>query len=164
MTGTKRCLCPDHDDPNPLPADGFRKNSRARDGLATWCKKCTDRQYAEWKRQNPESSRAASRKWNQAHRETMRETERRYLARLRDQVLSHYGPACACCGTDGELCLDHVYGGGKSHRVAMFGRNAVQKRMYRWLIDNDFPAGFQILCRPCNASKSDGPACRLDHA
>ena len=34
---------------------------------------------------------------------------------------------------------------------------------YGWLIANGFPPGYQTLCRPCNASKADSPACRLDH-
>ncbi len=36
--------------------------------------------------------------------------------------------------------------------------------MYRWLIRNGFPEGFQTLCMPCNSSKRDGDRCRLGHA
>lgn len=35
--------------------------------------------------------------------------------------------------------------------------------MYRWLIKNGFPEGFQTLCWPCNRSKGNRQVCQLDH-
>ena len=79
-------------------------------------------------------------------------------------MLDHYGRSCACCGSAEDLGIDHVNGGGNAHRIALFGRAAESTKMYRWLIRNGFPAGYQILCGPCNSSKAGGAACRLDHA
>jgi hypothetical protein len=35
--------------------------------------------------------------------------------------------------------------------------------MYRWLRDNGFPEGFQILCLSWNGSKGTGQRCALVH-
>jgi hypothetical protein len=78
-------------------------------------------------------------------------------------VLDHYGRACTCCGATADLTIDHVSSNGNAHRIELFGRAAESTQMYRWLIRNGFPAGYQVLCRACNGSKGDGPSCRLDH-
>jgi hypothetical protein len=85
---------------------------------------------------------------------------RRHAWRRR-AILNHYGRACACCGTTKNLTVDHIHGGGNKHR-AQLGEGSYG--LYRWLVVNGFPAGFQILCGPCNQSKDDGPSCRIDHA
>jgi hypothetical protein len=83
-----------------------------------------------------------------------------YRRRLREQVFAHYGTSCACCGSSVRLTIDHVQGDGLEHRrVIGPGTSA----LYRWLIRNGFPDGFQTLCRPCNASKGRGSFCRLNH-
>jgi hypothetical protein len=75
-------------------------------------------------------------------------------------VLDHYGRVCACCGSTDRLNIDHVTGGGRAHRAQLGSSYA----LYRWLIDNNFPPGFQTLCLPCNVSKKDGDRCRIDHS
>ncbi len=79
----------------------------------------------------------------------------------RDLVFGHYGRFCACCGTTESLTMDHVYGGGREHMRA-FGLSSSQP-LYRWLITNDFPAGFQTLCQSCNSSKRTFEHCRQPH-
>jgi len=54
-------------------------------------------------------------------------------------------------------------GGGSAHREKLFGRDAETCGMYRWLRDNGFPEGFQILCLSCNDSKGTGERCTLAH-
>jgi hypothetical protein len=56
--------------------------------------------------------------------------------------------ACPGCGT--------VSGGGSARRQKLFGRDAETCRKCRWLRDNGFPAGFQILRLSCNDCKGDG--------
>jgi hypothetical protein len=83
----------------------------------------------------------------------------------RAAVFDHYGWACACCGATENLTIDHVNGGGRAHRLTLFG-NAEQggTHFWRWLADQGFPEGFQTLCMPCNSSKRDTARCRLEHA
>jgi hypothetical protein len=71
--------------------------------------------------------------------------------RLLQQVAEHYGGRCASCGEDELLFLtvDHVAGGGAADRK--LGRGGVN--MYRWLRDNDYPEGYQMLCWNCNGKK-----------
>ena len=80
--------------------------------------------------------------------------ERQRVERKQDRgsVISHYGGACVCCGevTDSFLALDHVAGAGNQHRR---GINKSGSGFYRWIIDQGFPPGFQILCHNCNISK-----------
>ena len=54
-------------------------------------------------------------------------------------------------------------GGGSAHREKLFGRDAETWGMYRWLRDNGFPGGFQILSLSCNDSKGTGEWCTLAH-
>lgn len=80
---------------------------------------------------------------------------RRYQQKLRKDVIERYGGRCICCG-EVELvflAIDHINGGGSKHRreVAGFG-----SQFYRWLRDNDFPEGFQVLCHNCNFAKRMG--------
>jgi hypothetical protein len=59
------------------------------------------------------------------------------------------GPKCVCCGESHELLLtiDHINGGGSRHRKDT--NNAI----YKWLKDNNYPEGFQVLCWNCNMGK-----------
>ena len=66
-------------------------------------------------------------------------------------ALTHYGDGkCACvnCGFDDikALCIDHIFNDGKEHRRFVLGG----KNIYKWLIENGFPPGFQTLCMNCN--------------
>jgi len=68
-------------------------------------------------------------------------------------VYDHYSPGihkCACCGEDNIefLSLDHIHNDGASHR-----KKVPMSQIYTWLIKNNFPDGFQILCMNCNFTK-----------
>lgn len=65
-------------------------------------------------------------------------------------VLIHYGMVCACCGESERafLTADHINNDGAKHR-----RSINRRPLYRWLVKNQFPAGFQILCWNCNCAK-----------
>lgn len=174
----RRCTSSCHEGPNPLPPGEFPRNRGKRDGLSNHCRMCARERVRRWKEANPErvresnrsrprdpeGTRERSRRWREAHPEQARQARLDYTARLRDEVFDHYGRTCSCCDDTEDLTIDHVGGGGGAHRTALFGRrNGGGEGFYRWLIQNDFPSGYQVLCRPCNASKADGAACRLDH-
>jgi hypothetical protein len=83
--------------------------------------------------------------------------QRKYTKKLKDQVYAKYGGyVCACCGEDivEFLTLDHVNNDGRKHREALGGvSKGSGKSLYKWIIDHDFPAMFQILCCNCNYGK-----------
>ncbi len=72
--------------------------------------------------------------------------------KLRLMVMNHYCNGeikCSCCGESRYefLTLDHLNGDGSEHRKIVKGS------MYRWIIKNNYPPTFQILCQNCNFSK-----------
>lgn len=78
--------------------------------------------------------------------------------RAKQAAYDAYGRSCACCSLDefDALSLDHVEGGGSEHRRQLGGGGSA---IYTWLRDNDFPAGFQTLCRNCNKAKHTRGEC-----
>jgi hypothetical protein len=68
------------------------------------------------------------------------------------KVLTHYGPnqSLRCCweGCTVEdidmLSLDHINNDGNVHRKS--AGDAIGRGLYKWIIRNGYPAGFQTLC------------------
>jgi hypothetical protein len=67
-------------------------------------------------------------------------------------VFDHYGNKCFCCGEDKPcfLAIDHIDGHGNQHRKDI---GKAGSGFYKWLIVNEFPEGFQVLCHNCNMGK-----------
>ncbi len=71
------------------------------------------------------------------------------LRRMRRKVLVYYSadpPYCNCCG-EAEykfLSLDHINGRQGKPRPS---------DLARWLVQNNYPSGFQVLCYNCNCAK-----------
>jgi len=116
----------------------------------------------EWKREydkkyrkkNKERIRAYQRKYREEHIEEYKQRAKEYRERITLEVMTHYSkgkPVCVCCGEERMefLTIDHVEGGGTAHRKVL-GRYG--KHFYRWLYQQGFPDGYQILCYNCNCS------------
>lgn len=71
----------------------------------------------------------------------------------KNQVIDGYGGKCNCCGEVEKtfLAIDHIDGGGNKHRKNIGKLSS--SSFYRWLIEQNFPDEFQILCHNCNMSK-----------
>jgi len=71
--------------------------------------------------------------------------------RLKRIVVEHYGGSCACCAVEFVefLTVDHILGDGQHHLLPC-GSRYVGTALYRWLIRNNFPPGFRVLCISCN--------------
>jgi len=69
-------------------------------------------------------------------------------------VIKAYGGKCVCCGERiiEFLTIDHLDGGGQKHRESL-GSKYSSVQLYKWLIRNDFPENFQLLCFNCNITK-----------
>jgi len=118
--------------------DDFSHNKHYKDGKNIYCKPCRVKLQRQYFLRRPETQRAYKRKWTQ---------ENRY------KVLLHYCDGnikCAKCPyTDiRALSIDHINNDGSKHRKQV-GHNYV----YRWIIKNNFPSGFQVLCMNCQFIK-----------
>lgn len=136
--------------------DYYKKNKEAIDKK---CKKYYEENKEKfkvyrrkWRKNNPEKAKESLKKSTKKWREKNPNhyIESRKIRRLK--VLTHYGgnpPRCAHCGeTIYEfLTIDHIHGGGKRHR------KKISNNTYRWLINNNFLKGFQVLCYNCNFLK-----------
>jgi hypothetical protein len=73
-----------------------------------------------------------------------REQKRKYYKNLWLSIVNHYGGKCAMCGESRLefLTIDHVDGGGRKQVKLLGGKRS----LYRWIIKNNFPNGFQVLC------------------
>lgn len=97
-----------------------------------------------------------AKKYRENHVIELREKRRLNRQKLRIQVLSHYSkgnPRCACCGESEYkfLSIDHINNDGAEHRRKTMGGN--NSRLYDWLVKNNLPEGFQVLCMNCNTAK-----------
>lgn len=107
-------------------------------GLNTYCKSCIRSKSKIKYHSNPEMFRARVKSAR---------------AKLREEVLSVYGPQCTCCGEKEKmfLAIDHVNNDGAEHRRRMGGKGG--DHFYKWLKANHFPPGYQTLCANCNWGK-----------
>lgn len=76
---------------------------------------------------------------------------REYQKKFRKLVLDFYGRKCILCGYDKDeraLDLDHIDNMGGKHRKEVL--KAAGNATYKWVIANNFPDIFQIVCRNCD--------------
>lgn len=80
--------------------------------------------------------------------------------KVRAEVFSHYGNACACCKeTISEfLTIDHIGGWGKNHKTKS-GKRYGGAALYRWIVKNNFPLSLRILCWNCNLAQARSGPC-----
>ena len=90
--------------------------------------------------------------WDKNNPELKKQYSSKCRSNLKNQVFDHYGYICKCCGESQFefLTIDHINGGGNEHKRKI-GKGTSD--LHRWLIKNNFPDEFQILCFNCNCSK-----------
>jgi len=105
-------------------------------------------QSANWRATNQTSVIESRDKYRARNNEKTKQKEQE----RRRRVVQHYGGKCACCGeaTYEFLAIDHINGGGNKHRKEVGGGSL----MVKWIIKNNFPPLFQILCHNCNNAKA----------
>lgn len=93
----------------------------------------------------------AAYKYRSRNREYVNEYIRKHKHRQKEIVFNHYGNSCACCGEKEEkfLTIDHINNDGNIHRKTIGGGFGIR----RYIILNNFPKTFQILCMNCNFGK-----------
>ena len=79
--------------------------------------------------------------------------------RIRSATFAAYGgEICACCGEKESkfLTIDHINNDGAAKRKQIYPQgkgNTAGYHTYQWLVKNNFPAGYQVLCMNCNYGK-----------
>lgn len=101
----------------------FYKSKKSKDGFRYQCKECHSLQGIRIRKQ------------------------------IKLRVINHYSNgslACECCNENKIefLTVDHVLNDGALSRRIDKG----QRTIYRWILKNNFPSGFRILCMNCNLS------------
>lgn len=149
---------------------GKRKKFNQKEYNKQWLRDHRKQQNAwlkEWRKRNPEKAKAIRDRYYKKHSEKFIEAGKRYRERNRElvnqrardkaqsiklQVLQHYGLRCNNCGIDNPILLtiDHIMGDGAAHRRRDGWKGF---KIYKYLLDNDFPEGFQVLCWNCNYLK-----------
>lgn len=156
--------------------DKFGIDRRNDDGHKGICRNCRNKYEKQFKIKNPEKNkerlrkrriyrmeniekfrkyeRDMSKKYHQLYPERYKEIFKKLLDKRKLQVLTHYGgnpPKCACCDESiyEFLTIDHIGGGGNLHRRKT-GR--MGSSFYQWLIKNNYPEGYRVLCWDCNCS------------
>lgn len=90
-------------------------------------------------------------------------TAKRCRAKQKDLVFNTYGGyLCVCCGETEKsvLQLDHINNDGWKHRRSFGANGSYAGQMYKWIIKNNFPKLFQVLCVSCNWEKRIFSHCR----
>ena len=102
-------------------------------------------------------------KLTRSHRTRVQKARREYLRYdVMMQLSNDDKPKCACCGLNEHtnfLALDHIAGRNEMDsepELVKLGYSSKLKsiKWFNWLIENNFPKGFQILCKNCNQAKA----------
>ncbi len=119
----------------------------------------------EYKQNNKDKVRARQKKYMQQPNVKSRfnKYNREWSKKRREIVISHYGGVCACCEESQIefLSMDHINGDGAKHRRELKKNGHIH--IYDWLIKNNFPEGFQVLCMNCNWAKGKYGYCPHKH-
>lgn len=101
----------------------------------------------QWAKDNRPKVNAFTKKKRDSNPDVVREYSRNWRQRKKDAIIDHYGGDCNLCHiVDREvLTLDHVMNNGAEHR-----RQVPISQMYSWVVKNNFPLDFRVLCFNCN--------------
>jgi hypothetical protein len=96
-----------------------------------------------------------STRWRQENRERHRKSQREWCRRKKDEIISHYGGKCACCGetTREFLTIDHKHNNGNAER------RAYKSQTWKLALRRGLPNDYQILCYNCNNARSHRGIC-----
>lgn len=141
----------------------YKDKNNKKDGFQNWCINCHKIYHnnsslylgmVKERDKNKKKHRKYSLEWYQKNKIKYNERNKKIFAEKRFQSLSFYSNndiKCNCCNEKEYkfLCIDHINGGGNEHRRQLKASN-----IYTWLVKNNFPEGYQVLCHNCNMAKS----------
>ena len=103
----------------------------------------------QWAKNHPDKVREYTRK----NSEKIKKASKKRDKELRYDAIKYYSKnrfECRCCLESNYdfLTIDHVNNNGVEHRK----QDPKANHLYRWLKNNKYPKGFQVLCYNCNVS------------
>lgn len=109
----------------------------------------------KWFDDNKARRYAYIKSWNAKNKSKVSGYQKKYKTKLRKQVIGYYSAytyRCACCHEKNWefLTIDHIENNGAEHRRELGIKGG--HRYYNWLINNNFPKGYRVLCANCNHS------------
>ena len=131
------------------PISEFAKETRRKFGISAWCKNCINENNRKRRRKKIHQYRKKEAERREKNREKMRQWCKNKRIEMKRKIIKHYGGKCECCGENRIefLAIDHINGRGKEHRKKI----GVGNLLY-WIIKNNYPKDFRILCHNCNMS------------
>lgn len=112
-----------------------------------------------------EQQKRFNEKWRKENQEKIKKTNRERQKFFKLQVFNAYSSndiKCKNCGISEIhfLTLDHIHG----RKVMGHDRNYPSSKLYRTLIKEGFPSGYQVLCFNCNRIKESERRNALPHS
>lgn len=119
------------------------------------CKDCQKNYMKEYRRKNKIKLNKQTKDWNINNKIHVSEYRKNKNIDNKREVLLRYCVdeklECACCKENifEFLTINHINGGGVQHRksLGLYGAN-----LYYWLKNNNYPAGYNVLCFNCNCA------------
>jgi len=133
----------------PSPKDRWGKEKRQAYYLKN--KEAFTKRAIKWRKENPEKTRKSA--LARYYKNQTKILEKYRAEKI--EVLGHYSkgtPKCNNCPFNDLDCLDidHLNNdGARARREGGFGG----RRLRAWLKKNNYPKGYQVLCRNCNWKK-----------
>jgi hypothetical protein len=132
------------------PIAEFNRSNTQKAGYQIYCRDCKAEYKRAWWKKNPEKGREGRRKNYAKNRENEIAVVIRRNRQLRREAMDAYGgPVCACCGEAEErfLAIDHMNNDGFKYP------KSVRSGLCKWLKQEGYPPGYQVLCHNCNLGK-----------
>ncbi|WP_428323676.1 hypothetical protein [Nitrosopumilus sp.] len=114
-----------------------------------------DKKHKEYYEKNKEKIREYQRNYVKRNKNKINKQINEKIKEKKILVFNHYTNGknqCQCCGENEFLFLsiDHIDNNGAEHRREIGKGYSI----YFWLVENDFPEGFQVYCMNCNWGKA----------
>jgi esterase/lipase len=106
----------------------------------------------KWRKENPGKLKIQRDKYNEKAKDLKSLWAFNKARRNKIKIINAYGGVCSCCGEDTIefLSIDHINNDGAKHRKEL---KILKTTFYQWIINNNYPKGFQVLCMNCNTAK-----------
>lgn len=139
-----------YDKENKRRNEKYNNDSVFREKVKRLQKVRQKRHFTKNYRKNPE--------WTKKYLAGLKKNHKKHREKYKLNVMNHYSNndiRCMCEGCSERniefMSIDHINGGGSKHRKEVIGGAGMTT--YSWLIKNNYPEGFRVLCHNCNNSR-----------